>query len=115
ELLNDARVDMASEGRIVISLPADNGHSQAFEMIQQALPALEDFFGAQASWPVKVVLEKTDVQPPPAQTDPSVVGEQKRKRESEEAFIQEVIDMFDGQISNVRPIRGRGGRENGDW
>ena len=109
ELLKDAGVDLAAEGRIVISLPSDNGHAQAFEMIREALPVLEAFFGEKAPWPAKVVLENTKAPPPPAPADSVSAGERKKKKETEDKFIQEVIDIFNGNISNIRPIRGSGG------
>ncbi len=114
ELLKDAGVDMAAEGRIVISLTSDNGHAQAFEIIQEALPALEAYFGEKAPWPARVVLEKTKAPPPPAPADSVSAGERKLKKETEDKFIQEVIDIFNGNISNIRPIRGGGGRKMGE-
>ena len=110
ELLRDAGVDMATEGRIVISLPSDNGHAQAFEMIQEALPVLEAFFGEKAPWPARVVLEKTKMPPPSVPADSVSAGERKQKKETENKFIQEVIDIFNGNISNIRLIRDGGGR-----
>ncbi len=114
ELLRDAGVDMTAEGRIVISLPSDNGHTQAFEMIQEALPALEAFFGEKAPWPARVVLKQTKAPLPPAPANSVSAGERKQKKETEDKFIQEVIDIFNGNISNIRPIRGGGGRKNGE-
>jgi len=115
-LLTEAGVDMATERVIKISLPADNGHAQAFETARQALPVLEEYFAANAPWSVQVVLEDSarEEPPPPQAMDPALEDERKRKRESEEKFIQEVIDLFNGQISNIRPVRDKGGQAHGD-
>jgi hypothetical protein len=83
-------------------------------MIQQAVPSIEAFFGSEAPWPVRVILEKLSVSEPSPPEDSVDVGERQKIKETEETFIQEVIDIFDGQISNIRPARNRGGKTNGD-
>lgn len=114
ELLKGMEADLTAVGIIKIIFPSDNGHAQAFEMVREAVPSLEAYFGAEAVWPVKVVLEESLKEPPPAPADPALEGERKKRKESEEAFIQEVIDIFDGQISNIRQARNKGGQANGD-
>ncbi len=114
ELLKGVEADMTVEGVIKIIFPSDNGHAQAFEMVREAVPPLENYFGAEAPWPVKVVLEESLKEPLPAPADPALEGERKKKKESEETFIQEVIDIFDGHISNIRQARKKGGQANGD-
>ncbi|MBT3351374.1 MAG: DNA polymerase III subunit gamma/tau [Nitrospinaceae bacterium] len=114
ELLKGVDADLRSGGTIKLSLPVDNGHAQAFEMIQQAVPSIEAFFGSEAPWPVRVILEKLSVSEPSPPEDSVDVGERQKIKETEETFIQEVIDIFDGQISNIRPARNRGGKTNGD-
>lgn len=114
ELLKGVEADLGTEGIIKISLPVDNGHAQAFDMAQQAVPSIEAFFGFKAPWPVRVVLEKLSESEPPPSVDSADEGKRQKKKETEETFIQEVIDIFDGQISNIRPVRNRGGQANGD-
>ncbi len=82
-------------------------------MIQEALPQLEAFFEEKAPWPARVMLEKTKAPPPPAPADSVLARERKQNKETEDKFIQEVIDIFNGNISNIRPIRGSGGGGGG--
>jgi len=114
ELLKGVEADLGTEGIIKISLPANNGHAQAFEMVQQAVPSIEAFFASEAPWLIRVVLEKLSESGPPIFVDTADEGERQKKKETEETFIQEVIDIFDGQISNIRPVRNKGGQDYGD-
>jgi len=115
-LLMEAEVNFATEGLIKISLLANNGHAQAFEAARKALVSLEAYFSANAPWCTKVVLEDSAQEEPlSVQTmDHPLESERKRKQESEEMFIEEVIDIFNGQISNVRRVRDKGGQAHGD-
>ncbi|MEE9240350.1 MAG: DNA polymerase III subunit gamma/tau [bacterium] len=116
ELLKEAGVDLATEGRIGIRLPAGNGNGQARDVLQQALPVLQEFFGANAPLSADVVLEESGEDSPPAAppVDAATKEHRKRKKEKEEAYIQEVIDIFNGQISAIRPFRTKSGPTYGD-
>jgi DNA polymerase-3 subunit gamma/tau len=115
-LLVEADLDMETEGRVGIQLPAENGNGQVRDMLHQALPLLEAYFESNTPWSVKVVLEenKSDMSSVSPPVEAGGGERQKKNKEQEEAYIQEVIDIFNGQISAIRPFRPKGGPAYGD-
>ena len=85
-----------------------------FAVAAAAWISLTSISDSSAPWPVRVVLEELSGSVPPLSVDSADEGERQKKKESEETYIQEVIDIFDGQISNIRPVRNKGGQANGD-
>jgi DNA polymerase III gamma/tau subunit len=116
ELLKEVGVNLGTAGRICIRLPAGNGNGHAREVLEEAIPILQEFFGAKAPLSAEVVLEASseDSPPPPPQVDAATKKLMEQKKEKEEAYIQEVIDIFNGKISAIRPFRTKSGPAYGD-
>ncbi len=115
ELLKGAGINLGTAGRIGIRLPAGNGNGHARDVLQQAIPVLQDFFGVNAPLSAEVVLEESAAEPPPpAPVDAAARKRREQKKDKEEAYIQEVIDLFNGQISAIRPFRTKSGPAYGD-
>lgn len=116
ELLKEVGVNLGTAGRIGIRLPAGSGNGHAREMLEGAIPILQEFFGAKAPLSAEVMLEESgaDSAPPPPQVDAATKKHLEQKKEKEEAYIQEVIDIFNGQIAAIRPFRTKSGPAYGD-
>jgi len=104
-LLLEAEIDLETAGEVRVRVPPANGHAQTIDLIREILPSLEAHFASHAPWPIRVVIDAPDAAPGPAA--PAGGGEG-RDRKEEQAVIQEVVDLFNGQIVDIRPLRSRG-------
>ncbi len=103
-LFEGAEVDVAAEGQIHLHVRAGNGHAQTLDLVREMLPALEAYFAANAPWPVRLVLEAPARAGRAGEAAPE---EREHRRQEEQAAIQEVVDLFNGRIVDIRPLRSR--------
>ncbi|MEE9276752.1 MAG: hypothetical protein V3V62_15710 [bacterium] len=98
---------------------AGNGHAAAHDLIVEAAKNIESYFSAHSPWPAKVVVEEAgegddsdEVFPGGDLSAEPGAGRKKEadsSRKEEEAVIQEVVDLFNGNVVTIRPLRSRGG------
>jgi hypothetical protein len=102
-LFRGAELEFEGPGRLHLRVPPANGHAQTMDLIRETLPLIESYFAQHSPWPVRVSLESSA---PPAATGAAPGGDEARRKE-EQSAIQEVVDLFNGQIVDIRPLRGR--------
>ncbi|MBI3024288.1 MAG: DNA polymerase III subunit gamma/tau [Candidatus Tectomicrobia bacterium] len=102
-LFRGAELEFEGPGRLRLRVPPANGHAQTMDLIRETLPLIESHFAQHSPWPVRVSLEAPA---PPAAAGSAPGGDEARRKE-EQSAIQEVVDLFNGQIVDIRPLRGR--------
>ena len=102
-LFKGAGLEFEGPGRLRLRVAPANGLAQTMDLIRETLPLIESHFAQHGPWPVRVSLE-TPAAPALAEAQPG--GDEARRKE-EQSAIQEVVDLFNGQIVDIRPHRGR--------
>lgn len=108
--VQEAKIDLSQPEQIVIVLPPGNGHTPARDLLQGAVESLEHFFAAHSSWTVKVHLKEGEKNSSAPEPSPPAGN---RIRKEEETIVQDVVDMFNGQIMHIRPLRTRNKNASG--
>ncbi|MDA1000598.1 MAG: hypothetical protein O2807_08820, partial [bacterium] len=109
-VVQETEVDLSEPERISFTLPPGNGHAPARGLLQEAAASIESFFASHSSWSVKVHFrEKAETISAPEASSPAG----NRFRKEEETVVQEVVDMFNGQIMNIRSLRARNRNTSG--
>ena len=97
-LFQGAELDLGDAGRILVALaPANAG---AHGLACGAVPEIEAYLAAHAPFRARVEIAAADNGAPAASPAPE-------HRAEDEAVIQEVVDLFDGRIVDIRPHRVR--------
>ena len=114
-LFQGVEIDLETEGLVRVVLAPDNTNAQNLHMAREVLPEIEAFFRANSPWSARVEIAGAENGAHP-QTGRGA-GETSRARgrkldENEEAVIQEIVDLFNGKIVDIR--RGRMGKSGGD-
>ncbi|MEK6710114.1 MAG: hypothetical protein AABZ64_06015, partial [Nitrospinota bacterium] len=102
-LFEGTQLEFGEPGQLRLRVPPANGHAQTLDLIRDTLPAIESHFAQHAPWAVRIALET----PAPAAAPEAAPGEDDARRKEEQSVIQEVVDLFNGQIVDIRPVRGR--------
>ncbi len=116
-IFHGAALDLETAGRIRVTLVPENQNAQSLHMAEEVLPALEAFFKTHSPWSVKVEIATAESNGGGAQGG----GEKPKKEdggraqqaeEAESVAIQEVVDLFNGKIVDIRPRRMRNASGN---
>lgn len=110
-----AELDLETEGLIRLTLARENRNAQGLHLAEESLPELEEFFRTRSPWSARVELAGTENGARPAAgADDDREGADERARKADEdaqAAIQEVVDLFNGRITDIRPLRARKPKE----
>ena len=109
-LFRGAALDLETEGLIRLALARENANAQGLHLAEESLPALEAFFREHSPWRARVELAGEENGARPAAGEGAAQGAKGRggaANEGEDAVIQEVVDLFNGQIIDIRPLRTR--------
>ena len=110
-----AELDLETEGLIRLTLARENRNAQGLHLAEESLPELEEFFRTRSPWSARVELAGTENGARPAAgADDEREGADERARKADEdaqAAIQEVVDLFNGRITDIRPLRARKPKE----
>lgn len=110
-LFQDAKLDAGVEGVIRVALAREHNNAQGLHMAEEVRPALEEFFGANSPWRARVEIAGAEngARPPEAEAKeerhPADAAPDQQADASEQAMIQEVVDLFDGRIVDIRRKR----------
>ena len=109
-LFHGVELDMETEGIIRVVLARENRNAQGLHMAEEVLPELEEFFRTHSPWSARV--EITGAENGAHSQAASEAGERDEARaqkadESEQALIQEIVDLFNGKIVDIRRTRVR--------
>ncbi|MCE2452307.1 MAG: DNA polymerase III subunit gamma/tau [Nitrospinae bacterium] len=109
-LFHGVELDLETEGIIRVVLARENRNAQGLHMAQEVLPEIEEFFRAHSPWSAKV--EIAGVENGAHSQTGQEAGETSNARvqkldEHEEAVIQEIVDLFNGKIVDIRHGRMR--------
>ncbi len=110
-----AELDLETEGLIRLTLARENRNAQGLHLAEESLPELEEFFRTRSPWSARVELAGAENGARPAAgADDEREGADERARKVDEdaqAAIQEVVDLFNGRITDIRPLRARKPKE----
>ncbi|MBI3126844.1 MAG: DNA polymerase III subunit gamma/tau [Candidatus Tectomicrobia bacterium] len=101
-LFKGAQLEFEGPGRLRLRVAPANGHAQTIDLVRDTLPLIEAHFARHAPWPVRIAVEAPSPVAPAAEP-----ARDDARRKEEQAAIQEVVDLFNGQIVDDRPYRGR--------
>ena len=109
-LFHGIELDLETEGIIRVVLARENRNAQGLHMAEEVLPELEEFFRTHSPWSARV--EITGAENGAHSQAASGAGERDEARaqkadESEQALIQEIVDLFNGKIVDIRRTRVR--------
>ncbi len=107
-LFQDAALDAGMEGVIRVALARENRNAQGLHMAEEVRPQLEKFFGANSPWSARVEIAGAEngARPPEAEAErQNADAPDQRANASEQAMIQEVVDLFNGKIVDIRRKR----------
>ena len=109
-LFDGVELDLETEGSVRVILARENRNAQVMDMAKEVLPEIEKFFRQHTSWGVRV--EIPEVENGAHSHTGQGVGETGNVRdqkldENAEAVIQEIVDLFNGKIVDIRHGRMR--------
>ena len=113
-LFRGAELDLETEGLIRLTLARENRNAQGLHLAEESLPELEEFFRTRSPWSARVELAGTENGARPAAGADEREGADARAPKMDEdaqAVIQEVVDLFNGRIADIRPLRARKSKE----
>ena len=109
-LFHGVELDLETEGIIRVILALENRNAQSLHMAEEVLPEIEKFFREHSPWSAKVeiagVKNGAHSQTRQGAGETSNVRGQKLD-ENEEAVVQEIVDLFNGKIVDIRHGRMR--------
>ena len=109
-LFDSVELDLETEGIIRVVLARENQNAQGLHMAQEVLPEIEEFFREHSPWSARVEIAGAEngahLQTGQEAVDTSNVRDQKPD-ENEDAVIQEIMDLFNGKIVDIRHGRMR--------
>ena len=109
-LFHGVELDLETEGIIHVVLARENRNAQGLHMAQEVLPEIEEFFRSHSPWSAKVEIAGVEngAQSQPGQEAGETSNARGQKLdEHEEAVIQEIVDLFNGKIVDIRHGRMR--------
>ena len=109
-LFHGVELDLETEGTIRVVLARENRNAQGLHLAQEVLPEIEEFFREHSPWSARVEIAGAE-NGAGSQTGQGA-GETSNARgrkpdENEEAVIQEIMDLFNGKIVDIRQGRMR--------
>lgn len=109
-LFHGVELDLETEGTIRVVLARENRNAQGLHLAQEVLPEIEKFFREHSPWSARVEIAGAE-NGAGSQTGQGA-GETSNARgrkpdENEEAVIQEIMDLFNGKIVDIRQGRMR--------
>ncbi len=109
-LFQGVELDLETEGTIRVVLARENRNAQGLHMAEEVLPEIEKFFREHSPWSARV--EIAGVENGAGSQTGQGAGETSNARgrkpdENEEAVIQEIMDLFNGKIVDIRQGRMR--------
>ena len=109
-LFEAVELDLETEGIIRVVLARENRNAQGLHMAQEVLPEIEEFFREHSPWNARVEIAGAEngahSQTGQEAAETSNVRDQKSD-ENEDAVIQEIMDLFNGKIVDIRHGRMR--------
>lgn len=109
-LFHGVELDLETEGIIRVVLARENRNAQGLHMAQEVLPEIEKFFEEHSPWSARVEISGAEngshSQAGQGTGEPGNARGQKLD-ENEEAVIQEIVDLFNGKIVDIRHGRMR--------
>ena len=109
-LFHGVELDLETEGIIRVVLARENRNAQGLHMAQEVLPEIEAFFREHSPWSARVEIAGAEngahSQTGQEAAETSNAHGQKPD-ENEDAVIQEIVDLFNGKIVDIRHGRMR--------
>ncbi|MCY3823073.1 MAG: hypothetical protein OXG62_04315, partial [Nitrospinae bacterium] len=109
-LFEAVELDLETEGIIRVVLARENRNAQGLHMAQEVLPEIEEFFREHSPWSARVEIAGVEngahLQTGHEAAETSNLRDQKPD-ENEAAVIQEIVDLFNGKIVDIRHGRMR--------
>ena len=114
-LFQGVELDFETEGLIRVVLARENRNAQGLHLAQEVLEELEEFFRTHSPWSVRVEIAGAENGAHPQTAKGAVQAGDARSQkldENEEAVIQEIVDLFNGKIVDMRRTQVR--KSNGN-
>ena len=109
-LFHGVELDLETEGTIRVVLAQENRNAQGLHMAEEVLPEIEAFFRTHSPWSARVEIAGVE-NGAHSQTGRGAgkTGNAHGQKldENEEAVIQEIVDLFNGKIVDIRQGRVR--------
>ena len=109
-LFHGVELDLETEGIIRVVLARENRNAQGLHLAHEVLPEIEEFFREHSPWSARVEIAGAEngahLQTGQEAAETSNVRDQKPD-ENEDAVIQEIMDLFNGKIVDIRHGRMR--------
>lgn len=109
-LFHGVELDLETEGIIRVVLARENRNAQGLHLAHEVLPEIEAFFREHSPWSARVEIAGAEngahLQTGQEAAETSNVRDRKPD-ENEDAVIQEIMDLFNGKIVDIRHGRMR--------
>ena len=109
-LFHGVELDLETEGTIRVVLAQENRNAQGLHMAEEVLPEIEEFFRTHSPWSARIEIAGVEngVHSQTGQRAGETSNAHGQKLdENEEAVIQEIVDLFNGKIVDIRQGRVR--------
>lgn len=109
-LFHGVELDLETEGTVRVVLARENQNAQSLHMAEEVRPEIEKFFREHSPWGARIEIAGAEngagSQAGPRAGETGNAHGRKRD-ENEEAVIQEIVDLFNGKIVDIRQGRMR--------